>query len=324
MWPGVRRLVEGQARRDAGVLARGLMGILEEQVAMMGSDAYNNSRKAVQIFGNVGQSKDVLQPVMSDLPISSRERIRPHSLPGLAIGQAKNGAVNALLAVLGAIIHLAQAFAKVASAHHVLMLVLAASALVNVYFTHKDSWAWYRERQAKAFMKGVGVRPMSTGLGHSIWLRDLDQLSLPGSSGIQPITLDDSMMSETVNGTETSQCRQNFNALLAQTDPSSPPLSPSSSTSSTTDSDSKILGRLQRSRYTFGTYRHDLLVALKVVERVERETISAEWEGWVRSEVGRCRATRKMLSAEEGGSKGVREWWDRYCGSCEGEAKSIG
>ena len=290
--------------RDAATLAKALMGILEEQVAMMGSDAYNNSRKAVQIFGNIGVSKDVLQPVLSDLPTSSRERIRPHSLGSLAMSAAKTGAVNALLAVLGAIIHLAQAFAKVASAHHVLVLVLVGSALANMWFANKESWGWWRERQARRFMRGVGVNPMSTGLGHSIWLRDLDELgaqSLAGSAN-----------------ENTTACKQNFNALLAQTDPSSPPVVSGSSQ----DSDARTLNRLQRARYTFGTYRHDLLVALRVVERVEKETIHAEWEGWARGEVGRCRATRKML--EGGEAREARQWWEEYCGSCEGEVKLVG
>lgn len=308
LWPGVGRLVAGQALRDAKILAGALMGILEDQVAMMGSDAYNNSRKAVQIFGNVGTSKEILQPVLADLPTSSRERIATHTTTSIAVSAAKTTAINALLTTLGVVIHLLQAFAKVASAHYVLMLVLALSGLVNLYFANKDTWGWYRERQAKAFMRGVGVHPPRTGLGHSIWLRDLDALNSNHLTAIEEI----------VNTTATapSACRSNFNALLAQTDPSSPPLSVA--LASSRDSDAKTLSRLQRARYTFGTYRHDLLVALRVVERVEKETIRAEWEGWVRNEIGKCRATRGMLD-EGGAGKEVREWWERYCGSCEGE-----
>jgi hypothetical protein len=279
---------------------------------MMGADSYNNSRKAVQIFGNVGQAKDVLQPLLSDLPTSSRERIRPHTLNSLAARAAKVGAVNTLLAVLGAIIYLAQAFAKVASAHYVLMIVLAASGVVNMYFANKDTWRWYRDRQARSFMRGIGVHPPSTGLGHSIWLRDLDTLALP----LDPLAAVDQALNRTQRDDENaSPCRQNFNALLAQTDPSSPPLGSISSS----DSDAKALSRLQRSRYTFGTYRHDLLVALRVVESVEKETIKAEWDRWVRGEIGRCRATKRIIDEGKESSEAVRQWWERYCGSCEGE-----
>jgi hypothetical protein len=307
----MRKLVEKQALADAGLLARSLTDILIDQVAMLGSSAYNNSRKAVQIFGNVGQSKDVLQPVLSGLPTSSRDRIRPHTRPNLVLCAAKATAVNTLLAVLGALIYLSQATAKVASAHHVLVLILAFSGITNFYFANKDTWGWYRDRQAKKFMKGIGVHTM-TGLGHSVWLKDLDVLSVP------PLTMmSDANITDAPEGRRHSPCRQNFNALLAQTDPASPPLT----SRPTQDSDSKTLSRLQRTRHNFGTYRHDLLVALRVIERVEKETITAEWESWVSNEVGRCKATKRLI--DEGAESGVKEWWRNYCGSCEGENKVV-
>jgi hypothetical protein len=307
--PVVGRLVQAQARRDARVLAGSLTDILTEQVAMLGSDAYNNSRKAVQIFGNVGVSREILQPVLADLPTSSRERIRVHTLPSLALAATKTGLVNTLLAVLGALIYMAEATARVASAHSVLVLVLAASALGNMYLANKDTWRWYRDRQARSFLKGVGVHPPSTGLGHSIWLKDLNALTVAPSAGLS--------LEETLgfNSTEVSPCRRNFNALLAQTSPSSPPFT----TSSHGDADAKTLSRLQRTRYNFGTYRHDLLVALRVVERVEREAVAAEWEGWVRGEIGKCRATKRIIVGGGDEDREIREWWDGYCGSCERE-----
>jgi hypothetical protein len=311
-----RRLVERQALNDAGVLARSLTDILMDQIAMLGSSAYNNSRKAVQIFGNVGQTKDILQPGLSDPTASSRDRIRPRTLASLVLFTAKTSLVNALLASLGALIHLAQALAKVASAHHVLVMVLAFSGVMNFWFANKDTWGWYRERQAKRFMNDIGVHP-SAALGRSVWLRDLDILSTP------PLATSALNITTTSGETSSSPCRQNFNALLSQTDPSSPPLTPGSMQQHHQDLDTKTLSRLQRTRHHFGTYRHDLLVALRVIDRVEKDTIIAEWESWVRSEVGRCRAS-KLIVDEAASDEGMREWWRSYCGSCEGENRAIG
>ncbi|KIW06268.1 uncharacterized protein PV09_02740 [Verruconis gallopava] len=307
-----RRLLEEQALADAGLLAKSLVEILTDQIAALGSSAQNNSRKAVQIYGNVGQSKEILRPAPSDLPTSSRDHISPHSIGALVMRSSKTYAINALLAVIGAVIYLAQALAKVSSAHSILVTSLICSSMMNFYFANKDMWGWYRDRQARHFMKGIGVHP-STGFGHSIWLRDLDTLATP------QLSISTSKMNgSSAKWEELSLCRENFNFLLAQTDPSSPPLT---SKSQKQDVDAMTISRLQKTRDNFGTYRHNLLVALKVIERVEKETISAEWESWIRKEVGRCRASKKIVQ-ESGGDDSLSNWWKEYCGSCEAEIAS--
>ena len=42
-------------------------------------------------------------------------------------------------------------------------------------------------------------------------------------------------------------------------------------------------------RHNLGAYRHDLLVALRVVNRIERETMEVEWSTWLLRESVRCR-----------------------------------
>jgi hypothetical protein len=86
-----------------------------------------------------------------------------------------------------------------------------------------------------------------------------------------------------------------------------------------------MLARVSRSRQHFGSYRHDLLVGLRLVAVVEREMLQAEWENWVLSESSRCRHIEGMLD-KTGGNKteGLRDWWDRYCGNCMEELKQLG
>lgn len=104
-----------------------------------------------------------------------------------------------------------------------------------------------------------------------------------------------------------------FNALVSQTDPSASPgvkteLGHSPHTQST-------IRRLQRSRQHIGSYRHDLLVALRIVDKVEKEIMKAEWESWVWGEATKCKdAVRVIKKSNE--TDDLRNWWNEYCGSC--------
>ena len=96
--------------------------------------------------------------------------------------------------------------------------------------------------------------------------------------------------------------------------------------------------RLRRTRQHLGSYRHELMIAIRVVNKVEREMISAEWENWLLDENQRCRQVRHMLQGDRSSrrSKGadkqqvldireleksgrldeLRRWQEDYCGSC--------
>ncbi len=61
--------------------------------------------------------------------------------------------------------------------------------------------------------------------------------------------------------------------------------------------------RLRRVRQRMGAYRHDLLVAMRVVNKVEREMVQAEWESWLEGEATRCEQARELLLAARGGQR---------------------
>lgn len=54
--------------------------------------------------------------------------------------------------------------------------------------------------------------------------------------------------------------------------------------------------RLRRARQRLGSYRHDLLVAMRVVNGVELELLRAEWEEWLEGEAWRCEQARALVS----------------------------
>jgi hypothetical protein len=93
--------------------------------------------------------------------------------------------------------------------------------------------------------------------------------------------------------------------------------------------------RLLHTRQRLGTYRHDLLVAMRVVNSIEREVLQAEWENWLMNEKALCDDLDVMLredgeaSREESNKvqkqlkgmpsmskQALEEWKGAHCGSC--------
>lgn len=99
--------------------------------------------------------------------------------------------------------------------------------------------------------------------------------------------------------------------------------------------------RLRRTRQHLGSYRHDLMIAMRVVNNVEREMIKAEWENWLLDENMRCKQVEVLLrelpnnTSKSKKSKPVsqqvldaqakertrlddlRQWQREYCASCK-------
>lgn len=109
--------------------------------------------------------------------------------------------------------------------------------------------------------------------------------------------------------------------------------------------------RLRKTRQRLGNYRHDLLVAMRVVNGIEREMLQSEWENWLADENGRCEqarllvleggsgsgnarvsgrgeAAQKVLGGDEKEKKALmkealRKWYEEYCGSCEADLTAL-
>jgi hypothetical protein len=102
--------------------------------------------------------------------------------------------------------------------------------------------------------------------------------------------------------------------------------------------------RLRRTRQHLGAYRHDLLVAMRVVNSIEREILRAEWENWLLDENTRCKQAQMLLQDNSNPSndrsvgkadgqqvmdikdkrmKNLRSWQEEYCGSCRREQEAL-
>lgn len=96
--------------------------------------------------------------------------------------------------------------------------------------------------------------------------------------------------------------------------------------------------RLRRARQRLGAHRHDLLVAMRVVNGVEAQLVQSEWENWLADEMARCDRIRALLeevpsgpgAGGGGGSSAelqkralLRAWREQYCGSCQADRLAL-
>jgi len=111
--------------------------------------------------------------------------------------------------------------------------------------------------------------------------------------------------------------------------------------------------RLRHTRQKLGSYRHDLLVAMRIVNSIEKEMIQSEWENWLMNENFRCDQVKLMLTegkeqpgdqpSKKGGSSGssggtaqkvirpvdekrtesLQKWHEEYCGSCHEDQEQL-
>jgi hypothetical protein len=60
-----------------------------------------------------------------------------------------------------------------------------------------------------------------------------------------------------------------------------------------------------------------LLVALRVVNRIEKEVVEAEYEHWLLDETHKCERVGAMIEGSgKDKEKEVEEWVRGYCGDC--------
>jgi len=102
--------------------------------------------------------------------------------------------------------------------------------------------------------------------------------------------------------------------------------------------------RLRRARQRLGAQRHDLVVAMRIINGVESELVQSEWENWLADENIRCEHAAMVLrqQGDKDGSKDaagsgdrlppqydqerreeLRNWHREYCGSCLADQRAL-
>jgi len=171
-------LVERQALDDATLDALDLADVITDQVRKLGPQS--RTKKAIHIFGHVGQQTSVSMFSAAESVVSKRPQIKQRTLTNMlfeTVGSFGESAVSSLMMWTFAIL---RSIWKVSSAHSIILIALILSVLTNAFFTSRDTSEWWSERNAARFMSrmGVGPNPM---MSKAIYLKDLDDAltSLP-------------------------------------------------------------------------------------------------------------------------------------------------
>jgi len=318
---GVQRIINQHALNDLDLDAQDLADLVADQVRKLGS--FSRTKKAIQIFGQVGHSSEITQ-LQIDASTHAIEMRRMPQRRGLAtlllqdfvfaVQSSLNTALQGIISVFGWI-------SKTLSANSLILVILIASILYNSFFLTRDTWNWYHERKTTQFLSRLGIRP-DTVMGRAIYVSDLSEAMT--TTGIIP-------------STNSSACYSIFQDQYLINDIDSP-LPISTTMSSSSDMTLQPARRLQQTRQILGGYRHDLLVAMRVVNSIEREVIRSEWGKWAVDEHRRCRAVQPLLGAGNdsttaglgflGGKEDEKDgrlagWYAEYCKSCTREYERV-
>jgi hypothetical protein len=317
-----QRLVQKQALRDYQDDAIDLAAVITDQVSKLGAHSTN---KAAQIFGSVGQSTQTSQVSTSDLPTTSisrrRRKVKVRTLTDLYTDEVLAQAFRMFTMLIDLLIAIAKSVAGVVTAHKILVLVLACSTAYNTWYGYRDGLAWYDERRAGKFMAKLGVKPDPT-ITRAVYLSDIEELVAP--TMMNTIALNSTVLDGTDQAWNT--CHGTFRDMLASSEPEA-------TVKVAKGSSRRSQQRLQRTRQSLAGYRHDLLVALRVINRVEEEVVHAEWQDWVFEEERKCIKVETMMHQRTKGgqsnpkahdeSDGLGDGFTEYCRSCKSEASQI-
>ncbi|OCL10621.1 hypothetical protein AOQ84DRAFT_387387 [Glonium stellatum] len=313
-----RSLIERQGLRDLELEALDLADVVADQVERLGSNS--RTSKAINIFGQVGQQTQAAQFSASDIPPLARQRrfkLKRRSMASILLRLLGIVSRRSIMTLFGWLVTLLATIFKVCTTHTLLIGLLFLSGVTNFFYSSRDTFQWWNERNAGKFMSSIGIGP-SLSMSRTIHLRDIDDL----------------FGNHTFAEDSDNKCLQTFNDLLTAISSSNSQYGrlPSTPISFLATSTRHTARRLHRTRQHLGTYRHDLLVALRVVNRVETEVLTAEYENWLMDETRRCGQMGAILNSssdesvkgnESEDDEGVNQWFAEYCGSCLRELEEV-
>ena len=326
-----KSMVQRQALNDAANDADELAELATDQVRKLGP--HSRTKRAIQVYGQVGQQKQVVVFTPNAAADAAKKTpIRVRSLTSMALETARSFMESAITSVMMWTFAGLRKMFHIVSAHRLILFLLVASSFYNIVITSKGTSTWWAERKAAKYMNSIGVGP-NLMMSKAVYLADLEEASR-GSSISYPAP-------------EGSVCYETFQSILNSTDLDAP--YEDAGVGFSTSTSRAAARRIRRTRQRLGSYRHDLLVAMRIVNGVEAEMVQSEWENWLSDEHARCdrvhsvllqdasstgdvdnkaaaaaAAARKTLGREMGQKvltsetkERLKNWHDEYCGSCE-------
>jgi hypothetical protein len=170
-----KKLIERQALQDMELEAQDLVDVVNDQVARLGHN--RNTNKVSNIFGQIGVQTQAIQLDAQDIPPPNRPRkfkLRPQTTASFVAQYIGNIIISIVSTVMSWILAIFAGLGKVISAHTLLFTLLLVSGGANFFYTSRDSWGWWNERNAARYMSRLGVGP-STTMTRSIYIRDIEE-----------------------------------------------------------------------------------------------------------------------------------------------------
>lgn len=314
-------IISKKASDDLEQDALDLVDLVNDQVRRLG--AHSRTKKAITIFGHVGRQNTTshFAGVGANLKMEPRKRRTQRAMHQLITETVLSFLESTISFLMLSMFDILRWSWKTVNAHKVLLFILISSVLMNGFYSSRDTWDWWHERHASNFLARMGVQP-NLVMSKTIYMQDIDEAI--ANSTIWP------------HDGNVSSCFSAFHENSMRHAELPLALTSSGPRDAVAKSATK---RFQQTRERLGAYRYNLLVALRVVNNVEKEVIQSEWERWLREELRRCRQVEVILSGngEEGeagaqaqaerifaeNTGSVMEWYERYCTSCRSEQEQV-
>ncbi|CAK7238248.1 SNF1-interacting protein [Sporothrix eucalyptigena] len=347
-----KSLVERQALDDASRDAEELAELATDEVRKLG--AHSRTKRAMQVYGNIGQQTKAVQFTPLDSngsgsgSNSKQGLLKPRTLTDMLLETFRSFMESVVTSLVMWAFAGCRSLFRVATAHRLLLAILGISIATNLVFSSRETAAWWTERHATTYMRKLGVGP-NVMMSKSIYLVDLEAAAEAKRQvryGVGKPGSEDHL---------NSVCYNTFLSIANATNLDAPYEDAGALLSSPTNR--ATAQRLRRSRQRLGAYRHDLVVAMRVVNSVEREMVQSEWENWLADETQRCDQVGAMLA--ERSERGERaqpkshsersedtddgeqqkeakdarnetqrlallaRWHEDYCGSCRADQRAL-
>lgn len=316
--PRTRELIERRAKKHLDNDVQEVMTLSQEQVNRLGH--HSNTNKAIHTFGQIGQSTQPIRLTTADfhpppaVTISSSRKIVRHTLLGLYWFEVFSRILKILSLVFDFIDASLKSIMTFISSHSLLLSLLLVSIVFNSWHTWRDGSEWLHERRMDRFVRDLGIKNDNV-FSKSIYLKDVE--SILNHTDVT-----------TVNSTdgETMGCRKKFENEVLQS-------STSLFLEDINENDKAQYNhniKLWKSRKTLAEHRHDLIVSMRVINKVEEEILQASWEHWLKEEDLKCKKMMRVLitststseARQDGNGLLVKEL-EEYCSGCREELEAI-
>lgn len=178
------------ALKDLELDALDLTDVIAEQVRNFAS-AHGRTKKAIQIFGQVGIQTQVIEFAGSDAPMKAqlRRSMKRRTLTALVSESLGSLLESVLTSAMQVVFDFIRWIWRTIDANSVILTILAISFLVNILFSSTGTSNWWKERRAGKFMTEMGVGPDLT-MGKAVYLHEIEEftsleLGTLGDSGNQ-------------------------------------------------------------------------------------------------------------------------------------------